>query len=428
MGVIIQNVDDLKKEFGLLTKGGSTTDTNSSNTHDSTSETSGSRDGTTQNKTVTTEAGGKEDVTDKLVMRGSVPFVPRTYEGSPEDRSVRGMLRVADNRRNELKQHIDDSADRERRRSKYLAWTDMLNSLGEVAGLGYAPVQKRDNTRVMQSFAKLDELRKANADIINDPYLSWIEKLALQQRLQFDANEEKRRLQIDKLNADAENRNIADVNRAKIASAQAIKTKNQTSDGTSSSTYSSTTNTEGHSNGERQATSVNLTDLDTEAMRLAARNSANANKPIGTIGPMGGEVEVSAADVRYIVSLYNELKNKVAMKKAQTKQIDGKEYYVIDYGGATFEVPAKEFDDKMNALANLQSLINQDDAFTNNKTVTAIHNEAYEIDADLDNIFAKCLRALKGKTKAQEEPVQEQGGNANGEGAADDEFGMYIRK
>lgn len=141
------------------------------------------------------ESSGTSTTT-KRAYDGPVPQIPVTplYEAKPYDESGRGkmfadMIKRAEEKKPENLGANLSQQDIARRKGRYLAWSDMLNSLGQVSGVGYAPVSRLDNSRTLKAFDKLDELRKDAYKIQSDDNLNWIQKLALEDRIKHDAQE-----------------------------------------------------------------------------------------------------------------------------------------------------------------------------------------------------------------------------------------------
>ncbi len=141
--------------------------------------------------------------------------VPELYEKKPySTNTLSGIMQQAADRKKELEGRIYDETQFERRRSKARAWSKFGQALGQIAGVGRAPVEKMDMTPVMQSFARLDKLRLEKSNIANDPTLNWMQKLIAQDRIEHEKREEQRYLQSVKDREAAMKFNVQEANKA----------------------------------------------------------------------------------------------------------------------------------------------------------------------------------------------------------------------
>lgn len=203
---------------------------------------------------------------------------PGEYQKQPYVQSplFADMLRAAEERRNKAKQNNLSEQDRERRRNKYLAWTNFGQALGGLAGAGYAPAEKQDNKRVLDSYAKLDALRKEYDAIDAADNISWIQKLALQTQLQHDAQEqarydarEKERQRIQELNYRFQN--------AKVGSVTNREGEKRSITNTDSQTLSD-------SFRKMLSTNVKYGSPEWEALKASIGNNAAAQRPVVWLG------------------------------------------------------------------------------------------------------------------------------------------------
>lgn len=143
--------------------------------------------------------------------------VPELYEKQPYDtNTLRGIMRQAADRKKELEGRKYDDTQLERRRGKARAWSKFGQALGQIAGVGRAPIEKMDMTPVMQSFARLDQLRLERNNIANDPTLNWMQKLIAQDRIEHEKREEQRFLQSVKDREAAMKFNVQEANKAAL--------------------------------------------------------------------------------------------------------------------------------------------------------------------------------------------------------------------
>lgn len=99
--------------------------------------------------------------------------------------------KMRENRLNTLKKNLQTSADRERRKLKFNAWTDLITSLGNIVGWGIGgtsatPVQT-DNRKTLESFKRLQDIYDAADNIESDPTVSWLDRENLNRRAVIDS-------------------------------------------------------------------------------------------------------------------------------------------------------------------------------------------------------------------------------------------------
>ena len=176
---------------------------------------SGSKGGlkTDYGSTTTGLSVSEKEATVPLIVQG-LP-VPELYEKKPYSaNTLSGIMQQAADRKKKLEGLIYDDTQLERRRSKVRAWSKFGQALGQIAGVGRAPVEKMDMTPVMQSFARLDQLRLERNNIANDPTLNWMQKLIAQDRIDHEKREEQRYLQSVKDREAAMKFNVQEANKA----------------------------------------------------------------------------------------------------------------------------------------------------------------------------------------------------------------------
>lgn len=233
----------------------------------------------------------------------TMPHVTGVAEEAPEVREARSAtfrdaMRRADEQRQRRAQTYLDEGDRLRKKGRYLAWTDFLNSLGQIAGQGYAPVRPYDNSRTLKAFDDLDKMRLAAEQVKNDDSLNWIEKLRLQEQIQTAARDKAAQLQAQKINADIDKVNAKALNDAAKMSAVEVKdySGRRTTSGNSVTNYGSQT--------QRTGSSSSVSDTYYNPDYLTARAQASlANKAIRIGGNRSFDTPISGDEAASIVSL-----------------------------------------------------------------------------------------------------------------------------
>lgn len=288
---------------------------------------------------------------------GAYMAVPERYTPQPYDEqyaqpSFRAAMQRAEQQRQRRGQTFLDEGDRLRRKGRYLAWTDFLNSLGQIAGQGYAPVRPYDNSRTLKAFDDLDKMRLAAEQVKNDDSLNWIEKLSLQDRIQHNAREMAMAKQAETA------RNAALKYNAETTRRFAEKTMDRTkasegssqSDGTSVNQYSSGTSRSGWSDSTR----INYINPD----YLSIKESARANAEFMRVGAdMYHNAPIVKSEADNVSARMENAFNDFAEGRLQA-DADGLVHINLGMGDIT--IPAAAMNDVANSLGRLNRVIMDD--------------------------------------------------------------------
>ena len=240
-----------------------------------------------------------------------------------------------------------DQQDLQRRRARYLAWTDFGKALGQLHGVGYAPTKEMDQRKTLDAFKTLDALRNEYAAIAADDNLSWIQKLAWQSELEHQAAErakmqkrEDERLKIAHWNQEAHNK-LTDTYTSGMSS------KDRYSQGGSQTQFGSTTASSGTSN-TRVDTSI---DPNVDAMKARLRANGSIDKPIGVyLGTPDNAYYPTVGEAYDMATRLSTLIEQV--KKGNAVIVNGN--YVTSDGVA---IPKDKFDANANQLKNIAKAI-----------------------------------------------------------------------
>lgn len=299
------------------TAGQSKTNTTSSSTNSGTS---------TKTKTFSPE------LYEQNIAAASFMPVPEAYTPNPYDpdgtraKSFRDVMAREEERRNRQAQTYLNEGDRLRRKGRYLAWADFLNSLGQIAGRGYAPTKEINNSRTLKAFDDLDKMRLAAEQIKNDDSLNWIEKLQLQDRMKHEATEQALAAQTLKARQAAEKYNAEVRNKARRDSYVEQKDYNGQRNTVSNSVtdYVNQTSKTGWSNG----TTTNFVNPAYISLKANATAQARANTPITFIGAnRGHDTAISSAEANNVAEAVNR-----AILNPEALQRDANGNYLVNLG------------------------------------------------------------------------------------------------
>lgn len=244
------------------------------------------------------------------VAAASFMPVPEKYERMPYDpdgtrtQTFKDVMAREQARRDRQAQTYLNEGDRLRRKGRYLAWADFLNSLGQIAGHGYAPTKEMDNRRTLQAFDNLDKMRLAAEQVKNDDSLNWIEKLQIQDQMKHTAQEQALAVQNMRARQTAEKYNAEVLNKARRDSYVEKKDysgqRNNISD--SITNYISSTSKNGWSRGS----TTNFVNPAYLSLKANATAQARANTPITMIGAnRGHDTAISPSEAHNVAEAVN---------------------------------------------------------------------------------------------------------------------------
>lgn len=290
---------------------------------------------------------------------------PGSYEkqGFVYTPTLKSLLQKRQQREIDLRTQNMEDTERERRKAKYLAWQNALSALGQIGGMGKAPIIAQDNSRTLEAFKKLDQLRAASKDINSDPYISWVDKFVLQQELQHDAREEARYLQQEKMRQEVMKENAQTMRDKAKANVGSVTTNDQITNSSKQKNESSERTGESYSNSESNLEFSKTFNEDTDKTSYTSEEYMRAmrearGRETGFVIGNNDSSRISADQCSQIYNDVNELFSAVNSGKANTETIDGKEYYVTDMGARFLK---EDVDDMNGRLSMLYKKISQYD-------------------------------------------------------------------
>ena len=309
---VLDNIQDpVDPATGLVMSGQSFRSGSSGSNANTTgrSQTQTSSTSTNSGQSVKTKTFDPELYAQNIAAASFMPE-PEKYERTPYDpdgtraQTFKDVMAREQARRDRQAQTYLNEGDRLRRKGRYLAWADFLNSLGQIAGHGYAPTKEMDNRRTLQAFDNLDKMRLAAEQVKNDDSLNWIEKLQIQDQMKHAAQEQALAVQNMRARQTAEKYNAEVRNKARLASMVEKKDysgqRNNISD--SITNYISSTSKNGWSSGS----TTNFVNPAYLSLKANATAQARANTPITTIGAnRGHDTPISAAEAHNVAEAVN---------------------------------------------------------------------------------------------------------------------------
>lgn len=284
---------------------------------------------------------------------------PGSYEkqGFVYTPTLKSLLQKRQQREIDLRTQNMEDTERERRKAKYLAWQNALSALGQIGGMGKAPIIAQDNSRTLEAFKKLDQLRAASKDINSDPYISWVDKLVLQQELQHDAREEARYLQQEKMRQEVMKQNAQTMRDKAKANVGSVTTNDQITNSSKQKNESSERTGESYSNSESNLEFSKTFNKDTDKTSYTSEDYMRAmrearGRETGFVIGNNDSTRISADQGSQIYNDVNELFSAVNSGTAKTETIDGKDYYVTDMGAYFLKSDVDTMNGRLSMLYN----------------------------------------------------------------------------
>lgn len=135
-----------------------------------------------------TTSDSNSSSTQKTTFTGSNPYLSSSRTINADNDSVlKNIGSMRQERLNSLKSNLQKSADRERRKLRFNAWSDFLSSLGNIAGVGNNVVVRPDNTKTLESFKRMQDIYDAADNLHNNPTLTWLDRERLNRQAAIDA-------------------------------------------------------------------------------------------------------------------------------------------------------------------------------------------------------------------------------------------------